>query len=418
MIENSLTLNPKKSWLKWRVVFICFLVQNCAMGLVMGSFGPLLASNESHFGVTRTIAATGMSMITLSIGLLSPFAGILLRSFSTRAVLIPIAISTGLAYWGLAWTTSFMMAAFSYAVIGVGVCFLAILAPVTVISRWFVADRAKVLSVVNLPIALFVSPLIVGHFLPEYGREAILWTIGIVFLSMAPLILLMIDRPEAVGQRPYGDVETTGGCEAVADQEKSNQLRTNREIVANPPFWLISFAIGIIAGSGTAFVVHAVPFGVEYGGFSLQEASMLLSIFAGSGIIGALLFGWFADCYGPHRALIVTCIFQAGVWWVMLQATGTPLFILAGVMGVCALPLLTLHGAVLTVLYGAENVSRAMGFSYFLKLPFIFLFAPGLGYIYDKTGSYSTPFIMTSALLGVATLLIATSMVSSSRKAP
>ena len=86
----------------WRVVLLCFLAQNLAMGFAFGSFGPLLASTEQHFGVTRTVATTGMSLILLAIGGLSPLLGGLLQKVSVRSAMIGGAALSALGYWGLA----------------------------------------------------------------------------------------------------------------------------------------------------------------------------------------------------------------------------------------------------------------------------------------------------------------------------
>jgi hypothetical protein len=45
-----------------------------------------------------------------------------------------------------------------------------------------------------------------------------------------------------------------------------------------------------------------------------------------------------------------------------------------------------------------------MGISYAVKLPFIFTFAPLVGHLFDLSGGYRLPFLLTTGILTVACL--------------
>jgi MFS family permease len=382
----------------WKVVLLCFLAQNVAMGFALGSFGPLLASTQQHFGVTRAVATTGMSLIMLAAGGLSPFIGGLLQRMSARKVMIGGALLSAVGYWGLAMLSSFNLALFMFSLIGTGVCVMGILGPLTLINRWYATDRAKVLSVVNLPIALFVNPLLVAELLPNYGRMAILGGIGTVFLLLILPLALIVDDPAHIGQAPRGAGRNSGGTIA------TDGPLSIRQILTSAPFWLLSLAMGATAGGGVAFVVHIVPFGIEQH-MSLQTASGLLSVYSAAGIGGTLLFGWIADRISPPSALALSTFFQALLWWGLLHVTGPQLFMIAALLGVCVVPLTTLHGAALSQLVGPISISRAMGISYAIKLPFIFSFAPFVGHLFDLSGGYRLPFLSVACILSVSCLL-------------
>jgi predicted MFS family arabinose efflux permease len=304
---------------------------------------------------------------------------------------------SALGYWGLALLPSFSLALVMFGLIGTGVCLMGILGPLTLINRWFVTDRAKVLSIVNLPIALFVTQFLVSQLLPGFGRLAILGGIGTIFLLLIPLLFSIVEDPARIGQAPRG-MEATSKGKIATDRPLST-----REILSIPAFWLLSLAIGVMAGSGTVFVVHIVPFGMERQ-LTLQTASGLLSAYAGAGIFGTLMFGWIADRIGPPRALVLTTFCQALLWWGLLHVAGFPLFILAALLGICVVPLNTLHGAALSQLVGPSSIARAMGTSFAIKLPFIFTFAPLAGFVFDRAGGYQLPFMLTSGLLAVSCL--------------
>src|SRR5689334_12095984 len=119
---RPMTIASDRSWLAWKMLLLCFLAQNLAMGLAYGSFGPLLSSTEQHFGISRAVATTGMSMITFAIGALSPLLGGLMQRISVRSAMIGGALLSALGYWGLAVFPSFHIALLMYGLIGTGVC--------------------------------------------------------------------------------------------------------------------------------------------------------------------------------------------------------------------------------------------------------------------------------------------------------
>ena len=390
MDRNGVGAAASRSGARWRVVLLCALAQNCGMGFAFGSFGPLLASTEEHFGVSRAVATMGMSVIMLAIGGLSPFLGNFLQLVSVRWGMLLGALFNAVGYWGLAVTDSFAVALAMFGLIGVGVCLMAILGPLTLISRWFQTNRGKTLSLVNLPIVLFLTPYLVAELLPLYGRFALLGGLGTVCAVLALLMLMLVEHPPVQAQR-------TGGG-AASGATRGEGLAS---IMKRPTFWLLSLGIGIMAGSGTGFVVHIVPFGMGKQ-MTLQSASALLSVYAAAGIAGTLFFGWLCDRIGPPAALVISASCQALLWWAFLHADGVSLYVLAAVLGICVVPLVMLHGAAISQMFDAATVSRAMGYSYSIKLPFIFGFAPALGLMFERFGGYDLPFQMTAVLLAVA----------------
>jgi predicted MFS family arabinose efflux permease len=104
------------------MVLLASMAQNCAMGLAFGSFGPLLASTEQQFGISRAVAASGMSALMLALGLLSPLVGQALQRMTIRTVFMAGAALSATGYLGLALAPSFAIALVMYVVVGAGVC--------------------------------------------------------------------------------------------------------------------------------------------------------------------------------------------------------------------------------------------------------------------------------------------------------
>src|ERR1700730_17215764 len=91
----------------WKIVLIAFVAQNLSLGFATGSFGPLLASNEQHFQISRTLATTGMATLIVAMGGLAPVFGGILHRVSVRAALVFGSLISAAGYCGLALTTHF-----------------------------------------------------------------------------------------------------------------------------------------------------------------------------------------------------------------------------------------------------------------------------------------------------------------------
>jgi len=69
-----------------------------------------------------------------------------------------------------------------------------------------------------------------------------------------------------------------------------------------------------------------------------------------------------------------------------------------------------LLGATFSSYFGPVNVSRVLGLSYGLKLPFNLGAAPLAGYLFDRTGSYDLPMLVVGGILLVATVTMGLAM--------
>jgi hypothetical protein len=288
---------------------------------------------------------------------------------------------------------------------------LGVIAPLTLITRWFVTARARALSIVNLPILLFATPFVIGELLPAHGRPAILIGIAAIFAVLMPLLSFVVDRPEQVGLKPWGVSIVHGAAQAAG----SSMPVPLRSILSDTSFWIVSLGVGAIAGAGSAYVVHIIPFGVEQQ-MTLKGAAVMLSVYSGCGIFGTLLFGWLADRAGPVVALGTTAFCQSILWWGLVQVNGASLYAASALMGVCVVPINTLHGAAISTLFTGSSVARAMGYSYLVKLPFLFTFAPFVGLLFDRNGEYHLPFLLMSGVLGAVCAMFVLLVVRDQRR--
>jgi MFS family permease len=392
------------NWTVWalRVLLPCTLAQSFVTGLTYGSFGTLLAANEAYFGVSRAALSTGIGIFNLAVALIAPVAGGMMHKVPIRLAMMAGALVSALAYFALAYVHSFAVALSLYGVLGICSSVLGILGPATLISRWFVKGRGRALGVIYLPVVLLLMPFITAQVLGHLGRAAVMIGIGLCFLLLLPMLAAIAEHP------PRMPVSEDRGEDLVnpARASAGDLPIAASAIVTEPRFWLLSLGIGIMAGAGTGAIIHIVPFGTERH-MALQLASILLTAYAATGLFGTPLLGWAADRFGAAVTLTVSSLCQAVLWSALLHVSGASVFVLAAMMGLCVSPVNTLHAAAMNEIFPVASVSRALGLSYAIKLPFILGTAPTMALLYERGGSYSLPFTTMSALMFVASIVFA-----------
>lgn len=405
----------QRSLRRWPVVVICFLGYNMTVGFALGSFGPLLVSTEQDFGVSRSAATMGMAFMNLAIGGLGPLLGTLMQRIPVSHAMAAGGLLSAAGYLGLATLNYYPLALLMFVLIGAGISLSGVIGPLTVISRWYADGRGRALSIVNLPIAVLVTPFVVSAALPYAGRSAILGTAAIIFIALIPLFLLLRDPAPA-------EVGTSGEAAAKGPPAMSNAARTDtalesRQIFAMRSFWFLSLAMGIMSGTGSVFYAHMVPFGTSQA-MSLTAAAGLLSANAAAGMFGVLLFGRIADWLGPPQTLVLASFLQMLLWLVLLVAPVEGLYLASALMGICAMPMLTLHGAALSALIPPHSVSRGMGLSYAIKLPFLFVLPLAAAFLFEATNGYLVPFTAVAGLMGVCCMLLVALVMATRQHSP
>lgn len=370
-----------------RLILICMIAQNAAMGLTFGSFGPLLAMNEAHFGTNRAEMSFGMSAIMTALGVVCALGGGPINRMPVRAM-VAGAMLCAIGYGGLVLANGYYVSLLLFGLLGAGASLLGIMGPVTLATRWVNDGRGRVLSIINLPLVLFVTPYAVAAILPGIGREIVYGGFALIFIALIPLLFMLPERPR-----------TATGAPSVATPHLPSA-----HFFARMDFWLVALGIGILAGIGTAYAVHAPPLGVSRG-LNPRDAALLLSISSAAGIAGTLLFGWLADRLGPPMALALAAIVQALMLAGLAIGPVSGLMVMAALLGTATTPLTTLHGAALANMFGPEGVSKAMGYSFVIKLPFIFAVAPLMGWAFVVNHDYRLALLISAGALLFATLL-------------
>lgn len=379
----------KISFRGWLMIAIAAISQTCAIGLPIAVYSTISIALQRELGTTRTLISTALGLETFILALLAPLVGILLVRHSLKRIMLVGAALNLAGYTALAFVHSIWPLLAIYAlVIGPGMSFMGMVPANTLITRWFVKDRGKALGIVHMPFIGFLGPPVAAYLALHYGTPAVFLALAATFALVAPLLLLITDWPVRLGQKAWGEADGISSPQPVPEGDRGRTDTSIGLFFGSMQFWLISFSIALLSGGADIFYSHIAGLALERG-LSMTATSILVPVAGAGGFVGSIAFGWLGDRVGPVRALILVALIQALNW--------SALFLSAGLLSMCAIAfvigsgigaIIPLHGMVLAEIFPISHFSRAMGFSYWVKMPFIFGAGPLAGYIFDVTGSY------------------------------
>jgi MFS family permease len=174
------------------------------------------------------------------------------------------------------------------------------------------------------------------------------------------------------------------------------------ETLRDPTFWAITLCVGLNFFAMAATLIHIIQFAEDLGITRIQ-ASYILTISAGIGVIGKVLFGFVADYVDARLALLLCLAFQAVATMLFLPAeTYSELLIAGAVFGFGMGGVVPLWGSLVGDYFPRPVFGRVMGLMSPCMLPIQASGVPIAGLIHDTTGDYHAAFIVFVAAYALA----------------
>jgi MFS family permease len=292
------------AWVVMAVVFLTMLISAAALGLP----GVFLRPLSHEFGWSTGQISSALAVRFVLYGLLGPFAAILIERLGLRRVVCSalLLIALGLllatrmgALWQLfaLWGVS----------LGVGSGLIALVLGATVANRWFERRRGLVLGMLTASSAtgqlLFLRP--VAALIEHHGWRIAVTPIVIGCLAVALIALLLLrDRPQALGLLPYGaDPRTPQSSAPPWRPGFGEPLRVLASVSGSPTFWVL-LGTFFVCGLSTSGLIqtHLVSLCGDYGMAAIPAATVLTMIgfFDFFGTIGS---GWLSDRFDNRKLL-------------------------------------------------------------------------------------------------------------------
>jgi MFS family permease len=385
----------------WWMLAIAFFVQMLGSGTIVYSYSVIAVPLGDEFQASRTAMMLGITAMSLTSALVSPFLGRAIDRYSIKALIITAAMALALGYLLLSFVNAMWQVPIIYAAfMATATLLLGPLAASTLLARWFKNKLGLVMGIaaVGTSVGGFLFPPLIEWMIGAYEWRIAFRILALLILVLAlPAGLLVVNHPHDRGVRAYGSSDTE------ATTTKTNLSPPS--VLKDRNFWLVAIVISGLSAVYAALLSNLLPFAMG-AGVSKEQGALLISIIAAFGVVGKLVFGIIADHIDLRIGL------AAGI---LLLITGLGCFLGEGMTilvagsvatGLASGGMLPVWGAMLAWLFGAAHYGRVMGQMNPVIIP-MYLVAPILAAaIYDQTSSYHPAFTLFIIVLAALLLLL------------
>jgi MFS family permease len=273
------------------------------------------------------------------------------------------------------------------------------------IPRWFTKNRGLAISVTiaGFNFGAVIGPIIIQSLISAIGWQHAFLVIGAIpILVNIPLSFFIKKDPETIGIKKFGEEEP---AEEVSTIKLPGQEHPLADIMKTPIFWIFAmtqFAFGFCM---QIIVIHIAPHATDIGIPALIAAS-ILSIAAGSRIIGNLGAGFLAEWLGSRKVMVGCFVLMtAGLVWLLFAKNAAGLFIFSIIFGATTGGLNPLFTLVPAEMFGLRDIGIILGIFMVFGTTGGAIGSPLAGYIFDVSGNYETAFIISILIGVIATIL-------------
>lgn len=368
-------------------------------------FPPIL--DEFHW--SRGSTAFMLSLNLLIYGLTAPIAGRLSDRWKPRWVMGLGVVTLGLAtaccafaneLWHFYLLFGFLMP------IGSAFTGLPVLGPA--VANWFVKKRGLAIGLAQIGGGLsFTYGLFVEYIISVLGWRCAYFVIaGVLMAVLLPLYILPFNyQPENKGLKALGSTEP---YDRSTISNPVSDSYTMSQAVRTSKLWLLIGSFAFYWGIGCYLVLaHQVKFAQDVGYGSTFAASIfaLFGIFVAAGQLSSGMSDWI----GREKTLTIASILSISglIALILVRDTSQPwlLYLYAICFGYGAgLSSPTIYAGMADIFYGKHFGS--IGGLMLTGFAITGVLGPWLGgYIYDISGSYTSPFLFCIACFGLSSVL-------------
>jgi len=390
----------------WRMAIAGGSIQFLQAGLLQQAFGAYVAVLTEERGWSKTALSGAAAMQSMEAAILGPLLGWIIDRFGSQGMIRTGVITLGAGFMLLSQIDSLAGFYGAFIVIAVGSSMCGFFPINVALIHWFEKQRARALSSLSLGLALggiFVP--VVAWSMQSFGWRATAFSSGVIIMLVGwPLTHVFRHRtPRAVG-------ETLDGLPATAHAPEAPAAVTQREFSAREAlrtrsFWLLSLGHGFALLVVMAVNVHAITQIKENLGYSLAQASLVMTLVTLSQV-GGVLLGWgFGDRFEKRYISAVCMLMHSAGLLLLTYATGPAMLVAFAILHGVAWGLRgPLMQAIRADYFGRQSIGMILGLSSLIVVigqaggPLI------AGAFADYYGNYTTGFTVLAAMAGVGSL--------------
>jgi sugar phosphate permease len=394
-----------KTFYGWRIVVAGGALQFLQSLLLNQAFGAYLAVLVSERGWSKTALSGAAALKSTEAAILGPILGWMIDRFGAQGMIRAGIVTFGIGFILLSRIDTLIgfYGAFIVIALGASMCSNQ---PVSVaIIQWFERNRARALSAVQFGSALGgIFVVVVAWSIESFGWRATALGSGIFSIVVGwPLARMIKSRPEDHG-------ETVDGLAPVATQSTqsampSQRAFTAREALRTQAFWFISIGHAFSLFVVSAINVHAITHLKEGLGYSIAQASLVLTVVTIGQFFGVMA-GWVIGEKFEKRLVAAVCMLMHAAGLLMITyATGPIVLTIAALLHGSAWGL---RGPFMSAMradyFGRRSIGTILGLSAMI-LVFGQIGGPLVaGGFADALGNYHAGFTVLALLAAVGSL--------------
>jgi MFS family permease len=378
-------------------IVACLGFGRFALGMLLPSMASTLKLSYSQIGFISTGNFIGYLASVL-------FCGHIARVIGSRRLIVIALVIIAASMALISGAGSFAAILILYFVTGIG-SGAANVPVMGLITAWFdrtIRGRAAGFVVIGSGFAIIISgkliPFVNGAIGPEGWRMN--WMILAATVAVIALVghILLRNKPQDKGLEPLG---SDGRSVAPV-----LQTREGTSIYKNKTLYLLGAIYFLFGYTYVIYATFIVTTLVKERGFSETVAGNFWSWVGLLSLLSGPVFGTLSDRLGRKAGLMIVFSFQT-LAYLLVAANLPPLFLYLsiGFYGIVAWSIPSIMVAAVSEYVGIDKALSAFGF-----ITFIFglgqITGPSIaGILAERTGSFSSSFIMAAAFAGMAFLL-------------
>jgi MFS family permease len=394
-----------KIYYGWRMAAAGAGLQFLVSALLVQAFGAYVAVLSSEFGWSRTALAGGAAIQSLEGALIGPVLGWLIDRLGPRAVVRMGIVVFALGF--LAFSTVDTIPGFYAAVtlIAIGASMSGYFPLSVCLMHFFERRRARALSLMSLGLAAggLALPLLSWSIAAFGWRTTCVGAAGVILVLGWPLASILRRHPSEVGQEVDGEPRPV---ETPVPAATWKEGLTAAQAVRTRAFWLLAVGHGLALLVVTAVNVHAISHMKQELGYSLPQASFIITLMTVAQGAGMLLGAAVGDRWSK-RHLAALCMLAHMVGLLMLAyAVHVSMLVLFAVLHGMAWGLRgPLMQALRADFFGVREIGMIMGLSAVVISIGQVVGPLVAGMAYDWTGHYQSGFLVLALLAGFGSVM-------------